>query len=265
MKPGTAAGAVFLLALVTAALWPGVGEGRNGGDQEIYVAAAASLVDAIEDLAEDFQRREGTIVRLDVASSGLLRRKIEAGCKVDVFISASARDMDILERGGLVSSENRVNLLENALVCVVPRGLEVMIDSPEGLLQGDVLRVAIGDPEYVPAGEYGKQALSTLKLWDRLRPKMVPCANTRVSLAHAEAGTVEAAIVFATDARSSEKVRVAFTFPADTHAGIVYPGAVLDMATSPEEGGRFLSFLASRHAQAVFRRYGFGPVAEKAR
>lgn len=263
MKPGTAVGVVFLLALVTAALWPGTGEAGSG--QEIYVAAAASLVDAIEDLAEDFQRREGTIVRLDVSSSGLLRKKIEAGCKVDVFISASARDMDILERGGLVSSETRVNLIENALVCAVPRGLEVVIDSPAGLLQGDVRRVAIGDPDYVPAGEYGKQSLSMLKLWDTLRTKLVPCANTRVSLAQAEAATVEAAIVFATDARASEKVRIAFTFPADTHAKIVYPGAVLEKATSHEEGCRFLSFLTSRHAQAVFRMHGFGPVAQKAR
>jgi len=265
MRPGTAVGAAFLLTLVTAALWPSAGEGRNGGGREIYVAAAASLTNAIEDLAEEFRRRQGTIVRLDVSSSGLLRRKIEAGCKVDVFISASARDMDILERDGLVASESRVNLLENALVCAVPSRLEIMIASPQGLLQGDVRRVAIGDPDYVPAGQYGKQALSTLQLWHPLRARIVPCANTRASLAQAEAATVEAAIVFATDAWASEKVRVAFTFPAETNAAIVYPAAVLNAAPSPEGGGRFLRFLASSYAQSVFRRHGFRPVAEKAR
>ena len=155
-----------------------------------------------------------------------------------------------------------MELLTNAIVCVIPIASDVSIRSPDELLSSRVRLVAMGDPEHVPAGAYGKEALSSLGLWEALLPKMVPCANTRASLSHAEVSTVEAAILYSTDAQVSKKVKVAFAFPPTSHSRIVYPGVVLKRSANREAGRRFLAFLASPPAQAVFKRHGFKPVGE---
>ena len=130
------------------------------------------------------------------------------------------------------------------------------------LLRSVVQRIAIGDPDHVPAGIYGKQSLLQLKLWEQLAGKLVPCADVRAVLAQAEHGTVEAAIVYGSDADLSGRVTVAFAFPETSHMPIVYAAAVLKRAPHPERARKFLDFLTSASAQRVFAEYGFEPIAD---
>lgn len=184
----------FLLA------WPGVSPSRGDEDRVLSVAAAASLSGVLEQLAAEFHHSTGTFVRLDFGSSGLLRKKIEIDYGADVFLSASMKDMDWLQRAGRVVPETRRNFLRNTLVCVVPASSTQRPAGPNDLLGDAIGRIAIGNPRHAPVGEYARQALMQLNVWAPLAHRLVPCADVRVALAHVEAGTVNAGIVYASDA-----------------------------------------------------------------
>lgn len=255
---------ITLLVLVILALWCFGSTGWSGENGEvIYVAAASSLADALENLAEEFQDRTGVQVRLDFESSGLLRKKIEVGGTGDAFLSASAKDMDWLQESGHIIPQTRRDFLRNKLVCVVPKQSKLQINSPSDLANESIVRIAIGEPRHVPVGEYAAEALKRLKLWDCLAHKLVPCANTRATLAQVEAWTTEAAIVYASDAMISKKVRVAFIFPADSHRSIVYPAAVLKSAKYPQAAKDFLDFIVTPQAAGRFAEFGFEPFSSQ--
>lgn len=256
--------ASIVLVLAGVAFWRGAPSGRReGAAGEIHVSAASSLTDVLEHLAKEFERSQGIRVHVDFASSGVLRVKIEAGARADVFVSASAKDMDLLEDAGYLSTATRRDVLRNSLVCVVPASSTNRVATAADLLSREVRRVAIGDPDHVPAGIYCKEALLRLRLWDQLRGKLVPCADVRAALAQAEFGTVEAAIVYGSDAYMSERVKVAFVFPGTSHTPIIYSAGLLMRAPHPEAARRFLDFLTSSAAK-VFREYGFEPIADGA-
>ena len=131
------------------------------------------------------------------------------------------------------------------------------IASAKDLLGRHVRRVAVGDPEHVPVGVYARQALTRMSLWPRLRDRLAPCADALATLAQVGAGTVQAGIVYRTDAMASGKVKVAFVFPGDTHGRIVYPACVLKRSERPAAAGAFVDFLASPRAAEVFAAAGF--------
>ncbi len=214
-------------------------------------------------MAEEFERSSDVRVHLDFASSGLLRAKITAGAEADAFLSASAKDMDLLQYKGYIAGEKRRDLLTNSLVCVVPVKSRLQITSADDLLDKRVRRVAIGDPEHVPAGIYTREALLNMGLWNQLADKFVPCADVRSTLAHVEMGTVEAAIVYATDINITNKVKKVFTIPQINHMPITYTICVLKKAPHPDAADMFLGFLASSHAAKVFTEYGFEPIVRK--
>lgn len=254
--------AAIVLILAGLAFWRGAPSRRKEASGEIYVSAASSLTDALEHLAKEFEHSHGIRVHVDFASSGVLRAKIQAGARVDVFLSASVRDMDLLQNAGYLSTATRRDVLRNRLVCVVPAASSLNVGSASDLLRTDVHRIAIGDPDHVPAGVYGREALLRLKLWDQLQPKVVPCADVRAALAQAELGTVEAAIVYGSDADVSSRVKVAFTFSETSHPPIVYPACLLKQAPHRDAASRFLDFLTSASARGVFRQYGFEPIRD---
>jgi molybdate transport system substrate-binding protein len=254
---------MLVLILAGLALWRGVPWGsKEATSREIYVSSAASLTDVVEHLAKEFERSHGVRVRPDFSSSGVLRVKIEAGARVDAFLSASVKEMDVLEKAGYLLNATRRDLLRNTLVCVIPAGSASPVSTAADLLHRDVRRIAIGDPDHVPAGIYGKEALLRLNLWSDLAPKLVPCADVRAVLAQAELGTVEAAIVYGSDADLSERVNVAFAFPDSSHSPIIYSASVLKKAPHPEEAREFLDFLTSVSAKQAFIEYGFEPIPD---
>ncbi len=224
-------GCAFIV-LAIFALVPRVFESKsNTAKEEITVFAAASLVDALNPLTEEYERLNGVKVYMDLSSTGLLRTKITAGSEADVFLSASIEDVDILQNSGYVAGGKRFNLLENRLVCVVNGKSTIDISSPEGLLNDRIHRIAIADPEHVPAGKYAKESLTTLRLWNKLESKLVPCADVRATLAQVEFGVVDAAIMYKTDAMITDKVKILFTFHPATHSPIIYAGCMLKNVT----------------------------------
>ncbi len=263
MRTQTAIIAIIMSGMLVLTVWPGASAAPRGG--EVYVAAAVSLSDVLSDLAGQFERERGIRVNLDCGSSGILRKKIEAGTRCDIFLSASARDMNVLQDAGYVDVSTRRELLGNSIVCVVPADSNLTLSCPADLTRPEIKRIAIGDPQHVPAGIYFQQAIVALGLGDQIAGKLIPCANVRATLAQAELGTVDAAIIYSTDAAASSRVRIAFTFPVSSHAQITYPMSVLKQTSNPKAAEIFLEFLASDHAANIFREYGFEPIQGKVR
>ncbi len=226
-------------------------------DEEIVVFAAASLIDALEIITADFERTHDVDVRVDFSSSGILYRKVLAGAEADLFISASPDYMNALKNEAFLKTDTRRTILKNRLVCVVPVGSTSSIYGPGDLLNDNITRIAVGDPEHVPAGYHAKEALTSFGFWAALAPKLCLTADVRSALVHAETATVDAAIVYRSDALVSDKVNVAFTFPETSHSPIVYEGSLLRGTLRTETAGEFLDFIIS--SSDVFKDYGFQP------
>jgi molybdate transport system substrate-binding protein len=225
---------------------------------EILVHAAASLTDALEEIGRAWQRSSGHTVAFNLGASSDLARQLAAGAPGDVFFSADRAQMDAVERAGRVRLTDPVELLSNALVVVVPTAASSWPRTAADLLS--VERIALADPEAVPAGVYARQWLESLGLWEKLRGRVVPALNVRAALAAVESENAGAAIVYRTDAAIARRARVAFEVPREQGPRIVY--VVAPLASSGKAAAReFVSYLRSADAQAVFARRGFVPLA----
>ena len=231
----------------------------DDSQEEITVFAAASLADVLENIASDFERSNNVRVHFDYASSGLLRAKITAGAHADIYLAASEKDMDMIQDKGYLAKDKRRNFAGNSLVCVIPVNSNLQIGSPVDLLDESVRRIAIGDPDHVPAGIYTRESFRNMGQWNKLAGKFVPGANIRSTLAHVEMGVVDAAIVYASDTRISKRIKSVFAIPHTTHAPIKYTGCVLVNGSNPVAAEKFLDFLASSYAAEAFTAYGFEP------
>lgn len=221
---------------------------------DITVFAAASLAETMNRLAADYQKQSGKSVAVSLAASSVLARQIGASRGADLFISADEEWMDYLDRKGLLAKATRRNLLSNRLVLIAPAG-----NPPVALSQSAIKaalkgrRLAIADPATVPAGKYGREALTKLRAWDGLA--LAPAENVRVALAYVARGEAPLGIAYETDARAEPRVRVAAVFPEKSHAPIRYPVALTREAKPAATG--FLDYLSSPAARAVFTRAGF--------
>lgn len=224
------------------------------------VLAAASLQESLSAAADSWAARGHAKPIISFASSAALARQVEAGAPADIFISADEEWMDHLDRRGLVRRASRKSFLSNRLVLIAPVGRELRLkigrNFPLVRALGDG-RLAMADPDTVPAGRYGKAALVQLGLWDAVAPRLARAENVRAALALVERGEAPAGIVYATDAKASRKVRVVGLFPAAGHPPISYPLALLKTA-SHRDAEPFRRFLLSRAGRAIFTRYGFG-------
>lgn len=223
----------------------------------ITVSAAASLSDVLTVLAKRFESATGQRVQINAAASNTLARQIVEGAPVDLFISADEAQMAAAEKSGRMDSASRVALLSNHLVIVVPSDTPNAIDRPADLATARVRRVAMGQPESVPAGVYGRQWLEKLGLWAAVQPKTVPMPSVRAALAAVREGRVDAGIVYATDALTTKDVRIIYRVPVGDGPRIVYPAAVVRGPNEPA-ARRFLTFLQSADARRVFEAAGFG-------
>jgi len=242
-----------LSILVLAARVPGVFA------QTLTVSAAASLTDATQEIATSFEKSTGAKVALNFGASNQLARQIEEGAPVDLFLSADEASVDRLEKKGLVAAGTRRSILSNTLVIVVDKNSPLTVDSPRDLASERVRSLALAEPGSVPAGIYARQYLQALGLWESVRAKVIPTENVRAALAAVESGNADAAIVYRTDAGISRKVRVAYEVPPDAGPPISYGAAILRDTRQAGAARRFLSYLESPAASAVFLRYGFRP------
>jgi molybdate transport system substrate-binding protein len=223
----------------------------------IVVFAAASLTDCLNEIASKYARQTGDHVVFNFGASSSLARQIQEGAPADVFLSADEAKMDGLEKKGLIEAGTRKSRLSNLLVIIVGADSPLRIRSPDDLTNSAIRRVALADPQAVPAGVYAKEYFQKLGLWPRIQPKVVPTENVRAALAAVESGNVEAGVVYKTDAAISSKVKVAFVVARNEGPAISYPMAVIKESTHLEPAKQFLKFLDSEAAAKVFEEFGF--------
>ena len=229
------------------------------GEQSILVAAAASLKNAYEDkLIPMFEEQyPGVTVEGTYDSSGKLQTQIKEGLEADVFMSAATKQMKALDEEGMIASDTIVNLLENKIVLIVPTGSDSKMDSFEKI--GDAASIALGDPESVPAGQYAKEALTNLNVWDSIQDKVSFGTNVTEVLNQVAAASADAGIVYATDAASkADQVTVVAEAPEGSlEKKVIYPVAVVKATTHEDAAKAFVDFLQTPEAIAVFESYGF--------
>jgi molybdate transport system substrate-binding protein len=229
--------------------------------QDLTVSVAVSMKEALEEIGRQFKKTTpSATLRYNVGASGDLQKQIEAGAPVDLFISASQRQMDELERRGLIVADSRRVFARNVLVAIAPADSRLDLARPTALLDSTVTRVAIGNPKTVPAGQYTEESLRALSLWARVQPKLVLAENVRQVLDYVGRGEVELGFVYVTDlAVRSGHVKEVFRPGEDTYRPIVYPAAVTMDSRHSRLGRAFIDLLVSREGQAVLRRHGFQP------
>jgi molybdate transport system substrate-binding protein len=228
--------------------------------RDVVVFAAVSLKGALDDVAITVKQRTGLGIRPSYAGTPLLARQIEEGAPADIFLAADEQWMDYLAERKLVVPASRVNLVGNRLVLIAPRESRVQLPIEPGFPLGRALgsgRLAIADPVNVPAGRYGKAALTRLGVWDSVAGRLAQADNVRAALSFVARGEVPLGIVYQSDVAAEPNVRVVAVFPADTHPPIVYPAALTTRAT--RDARRVLDAIVSAEARAVFQRHGFPP------
>ena len=223
------------------------------------VLAAASLQESLNAAADAYARHNHPRPRLSFAASSALARMVQAGGAADLFISADEDWMNALAQGGLIMPESRKVFLFGALVLVAPVDSRIRLKPAPGFALGKALnggKLAMADPDSVPAGRYGRQALQHFGVWDTVAPQIARAENVRAALALVARGAAPLGVVYATDALAEPKVRMVGVFPAGSHTTIAYPLARLKASTHPD-AERFRAFLLSGEGKAIFRRYGF--------
>lgn len=227
---------------------------RARAADEIVVLAAASLTESLSKVATAWTAKGNPRVVLSFDASSRLAKQVEAGAPADAFFAADAEWMDWLAARGLLDGATRRDLLGNTLVVVVPAGATLGIAAPADLARVAHLGLA---GESVPAGKYARAALRKLGAWDAVAKNVVNGDNVRTVLGWVAKGEADAGVVYATDAKVEPKVRVAYAFPAGSHAPIVYPAAVTKGAANPKAAVDFLAYCASAEGMAVFAAAGF--------
>ena len=222
---------------------------------EVTIYAAASMQTALDTIAADWQATSGNTAVISYAGSSALAKQIIAGAPADLFISASESWMDAVEAEGALAKGSRRDLLGNTLVLVSAEAGEVALADLPARLGDEHLAMALVDS--VPAGQYGKAALTYLGLWDGLEAHVAQADNVRAALALVATGEAPFGIVYATDAAAEPKVHVVATFPAESHPAITYPVAILKDAPAPEAAQALLDYLGTPAAAAVFEAQGF--------
>lgn len=240
-------------------LWLGCGLSMTVSAEQITVFAAASLTNALSEIAKQYEATHpADHIRLSFASSAILARQIEQGAPAQIFVSADQKWMQYLQQKNQLDAQSRLNLLGNQLVLIAPTGaVQTASLRPNAAWAiGYRGRLCMGSPDSaVPAGLYAKQAFTSLKLWDALKNRVVGTEDVRSALAFVERAECDLGVVYRTDAMISKKVKVVATFTSTSHDPIVYPAALMPKATVATR--QFFQYLNSPAAGQVFTRHGF--------
>ena len=228
----------------------------DGERGDILVFAAASLYEPLEEARASFERDTGISVSVSYGGSQSLAQQIVSGAPAALFVSAGVSPVSFVEERIALDREP-VHLLRNRLVLAALSSERTYPLSIAALANADVERIAIADPELAPAGRYARESLEDHGLWGKLLPKVVFAADARAALAYVESGNADAALVYATDAGSSESVGVVSAVPEDSHSPIVYPAAVIAGTGQEESAWRLVEYLLGSEARGVFAKYGF--------
>lgn len=252
------------IAVFLAAFFIGASGSARSAEKErktILVAAAASLqYSFVDELIPLFQKKYPWItVEGTYDSSGKLQTQIENGLGADVFMSAAMRQMEALTESGFIRPDSVVTLLENRIVLIRPAASALAMAGFTDILKADT--IAVGDPDSVPAGQYAREALVSLGIWDQVKAKASLGTNVTEVLNWVAEDSADAGIVYATDAAANPKVAVVAEAPEGSlKKKVLYPAGALSASKHPEEARLFIETLASDEGKAIFRKYGFSPV-----
>lgn len=251
--------ALLGLACVSWVAGAGAAGARDASQpHSVTVFAAASLTDVLQELGNQYTRESGIPIVFSFAATSILARQIENGARAEVFFSADQEWMDYLDQRRLIDPKSRHNLLGNRLALVAGADSAIQLQiAPHfpllAALHGE--RLAVADPDAVPAGRYARSALVSLGVWNDLADRLVRAENVRGALLFVARGEVPLGIVYETDALIDHKVRIVGLFPEDSHLPITYPLALT--GTAGEQARGFFEFLDGAAAAAAFKKYGF--------
>lgn len=256
MKKKSVLAAAFGLAAMALTAC-GAGDKETEKETTILIAAAASLKYSCEDLIPMFEAENpGIQVETTFDSSGKLQTQIEEGLEADVFMSAAVKQMNALKENNLIDADSVIDLLENKIVLIVPEGMESKVTGFEDITNANT--IAVGDPESVPAGQYAKEALTSLGLWEAVEAKSTKGTNVTEVLAWVAEGSADTGIVYATDAVTTEHVKIIAEAPEGSLSKkVLYPVGVVSGSAHKDEAQKFIEFLQSDEALNVFENYGF--------
>lgn len=242
---------VLLALLVLPSLW----QKRSG--TEILVSAAISLKDVLIQIGDDFAKQHPDIkLSFNFAASGLLKTQIENGAPADIFISASAAEMEALEKKSLLLPASRMNLVKNSLVFVKNKNSRLTISRLEELIQCTDLKIAIGNPLTVPVGRYAQQTLEFYQMWKTMQKRLIFAENARQVLDYVARGEVDVGFVYRTDAIHESRVETLLSIPAQAHEEIVYPMAII-RSSSCVSAARLLARFMANERRAVWQQFAF--------
>jgi len=227
---------------------------------DLTIFAAASLKEAMDEQVRRFEASAGQVVVISYGASSALAKQIEAGAPADIFISADLDWMDYLDQRHLVARPTRIDLLRNTLVLIAPASSRSTLRIGPNFALASALgaeKLAMANPDSVPAGKYGKRALEKLGVWPSVEKQVARAENVRAALALVSKGEAPFGIVYSTDALADRGVKVVDTFPPDSYPPIVYPAAVVAASASPA-ARPLLDYLRSAPARSVWEKYGFG-------
>lgn len=231
---------------------------------DVTVFAAASLKEALDEQARQFESATGNKVIVSYGASNALAKQIEAAAPADIFISADRDWMDYIAQRNLVAPGMRLNLLRNTIVLIAPSSSKAALKIAPGFGLAAALgteKLAMANPDSVPAGKYGKSALEKLGVWAGVEKQVARAENVRAALALVSRGEAPFGIVYSTDARSDKRVQIVDTFPSDSYPSIIYPAALL-VSSKSVAARPLLDYLRSAPARSVWEKYGFGTAHE---
>lgn len=230
---------------------------------ELTILAAASLTDVCNELKGIYEgSHAGVTLTCSYAGSGALQTQIEEGAPADVFISAAKKQMNALKEKSLMKEDTIGNLLENKVVLIVPADSKLELKSFEDLKSDSVKMVGIGEVESVPVGQYAKTIFTNLGFWDTIEKKANFGTDVRTVLNWVETGEVDCGVVYATDAYTTDKVKIVAEAPAGSCDPVIYPAGVVAASKNAAAAEEFVTFLKSEEAMKVFEKYGFSRAGE---
>ena len=235
---------------------------KSSKKTEIVVLAAASLTDVTAKLKEMYEKNNNVKLTFSYGSSGALMTQIEEGAPADIFMSAANKQMNELKDKNLMNNDTIVELLENKVVLIVPKDSKASVSSFDDVASSKVSQVALGEPGSVPVGQYSEEIFTSLNILDKVKSKAVYGSDVRAVLSYVESGNVDCGVVYATDAMTTKNVKVICSAPEGSCKKVIYPVGVVKSSKVTDESKKFIEFLQSDEAKAVFEEYGFSSVSK---
>lgn len=247
-----------IIYLVAALFCLGIISFAFAGSKEITASAAMSLKNAFEEIGKLYESKTGTTCVLNFGASGDLLKQISGGAPVDIFASASKKDMDEADRQGQTIAGTRTDFALNSVVLIVPAGAKTDLKSFEGLKALEIQKIALGNPKSVPAGRYAEDVFSFYNILPSIKDKFIYTENVRQVLDYVARNEVDAGVVFATDAAvRSKEVKVVAAAPESSHQPVVYPIALVKGTKNEADAKAFIALVLSEEGRAVLQKHGF--------